>query len=70
MGSDFGEIWFIFLTAKGAITMAIGERIHFFRTKRGMTQKYVGGQIGFDEKSALPLRAVRSSSEPEPQVGS
>lgn len=32
--------------------MAIGERIHFFRTKRGMTQKYVGGQIGFDEKSA------------------
>ena len=32
--------------------MAIGERIHFFRTKRGMTQKYVGGQIDFDEKSA------------------
>ena len=32
--------------------MAIGERIHFFRTKRGMTQKYAGGQIGFDEKSA------------------
>lgn len=29
--------------------MAIGERIHFFRTKRGMTQKYVGNQIGFDE---------------------
>lgn len=32
--------------------MAIGERIHFFRTKRGLTQKYVGTQIGFDEKSA------------------
>ena len=32
--------------------MAIGERIHFFRSKRGMTQKYVGTQIGFDEKSA------------------
>ena len=32
--------------------MAIGERIHFFRNKRGMTQKYVGSQIGFDEKSA------------------
>ena len=31
--------------------MAIGERIHFFRSKRGMTQKYVGTQIGFDEKS-------------------
>ncbi|MDD6236701.1 MAG: transcriptional regulator, partial [Clostridiales bacterium] len=22
--------------------MAIGERIHFFRTMRGMTQKYLG----------------------------
>ena len=22
--------------------MAIGERIHFFRLKRGMTQKYLG----------------------------
>ena len=32
--------------------MAIGERIHFFRTLRGMTQKYLGAHIGFDEKSA------------------
>ena len=32
--------------------MAIGERIHFFRTKRGMTPKYTGIQLGFDEKSA------------------
>ena len=32
--------------------MAIGERIHFFRTLRGMTQKYLGARIGFDEKSA------------------
>lgn len=32
--------------------MAIGERIHFFRTLRGMTQKYVGARLGFDEKSA------------------
>lgn len=32
--------------------MAIGERIHFFRTLRGMTQKYLGTHIGFDEKSA------------------
>ena len=38
---------------KGAsYKMAIGERIHFFRTKRGMTQKYTGVQLGFDEKSA------------------
>lgn len=32
--------------------MAIGERIHFFRTLRGMTQKYLGIQVGFPEKSA------------------
>ena len=32
--------------------MAIGERIHFFRTLRGMTQKYLGTVIGFPEKSA------------------
>ena len=32
--------------------MAIGERIHFFRLMRGMTQKYLGTAIGFPEKSA------------------
>ena len=32
--------------------MAIGERIHFFRTLRGMTQKYLGIVLGFPEKSA------------------
>jgi len=32
--------------------MAIGERIHFFRILRGMTQKYLGQTIGFPEKSA------------------
>ena len=32
--------------------MAIGERIHFFRTMRGMTQKYLGTRVGFPEKSA------------------
>lgn len=32
--------------------MAIGERIHFFRVMRGMTQKYLGTLIGFPEKSA------------------
>jgi transcriptional regulator with XRE-family HTH domain len=32
--------------------MAIGERIHFFRIKRGMTQKYLGQVVGFPEKSA------------------
>lgn len=32
--------------------MAIGERIHFFRNMRGMTQKYLGQLMGFPEKSA------------------
>lgn len=32
--------------------MTIGERIHFFRILRGMTQKYLGTLIGFPEKSA------------------
>ena len=32
--------------------MAIGERIHFFRLLRGMTQKYLGMALGFLEKSA------------------
>lgn len=32
--------------------MAIGERIHFFRLLRGMTQKYLGTTVGFPERSA------------------
>ena len=32
--------------------MAIGERIHFFRNRCGMTQKYLGRLLGFPEKSA------------------
>lgn len=32
--------------------MAIGERIKFIRNLRGMTQKYLGMAIGFDEKTA------------------
>lgn len=32
--------------------MAIGERIRFIRNLRGMTQKYLGMAIGFNEKTA------------------
>ena len=32
--------------------MAIGERIHFFRILRGITQKYLGTIVGFPERSA------------------
>ena len=36
----------------GGIDMAIGERIHFFRLKRGMTQRYLGQMVGFPESNA------------------
>lgn len=32
--------------------MAIGERIRYIRNLRGMTQKYLGMMIGFDENAA------------------
>lgn len=32
--------------------MAIGERIHHFRLKRGLTQKQLGVAVGFPERSA------------------
>ena len=32
--------------------MAIGERIHFFRLMRGITQKYLGTAVDFPERSA------------------
>lgn len=32
--------------------MAIGERIRFFRNKKGITQKYLGQAMGFPERSA------------------
>lgn len=32
--------------------MAVGERIHYFRTMRGMTQKHLGQMVGFPESSA------------------
>ena len=31
--------------------MAIGERIHFFRLMREMTQKYLGIAVGFPKRS-------------------
>ena len=32
--------------------MAIGERIHYFRSLHGMTMKKLGQLLGFPEKSA------------------
>jgi len=32
--------------------MAIGERIHYFRVQRGMTQKQLGNAVGFTENTA------------------
>ena len=48
--------------------MAIGERIHFFRTLRGMTQKYLGMAIGFPEKSSDVRMAQYESGTRTPKA--
>ena len=48
--------------------MAIGERIHYFRTKLGMTQKYLGQVIGFPEKSADVRLAQYESGSRTPKA--
>lgn len=48
--------------------MAIGERIHFFRLLRGMTQKYLGTAVGFPEKSADVRLAQYESGSRKPKA--
>lgn len=48
--------------------MAIGERIRFFRNLRGMTQKYLGMQVGFSEKTADIRMAQYESGSRTPKV--
>ena len=48
--------------------MAIGERINFFRNMRGMTQKYLGMQVGFPEKSADVRRAQYETGTRTPKT--
>ena len=48
--------------------MAIGERIHFFRLLRGMTQKYLGMALGFPEKSADVRLAQYESGTRSPKA--
>lgn len=33
--------------------MAIGQRIKYFRNRKGMTQKQLGEQLGFKEKPQM-----------------
>lgn len=47
--------------------MAIGERIHFFRNLRGMTQKYLGLKVGFPERSADIRMAQYESGKRTPK---
>ena len=49
--------------------MAIGERIHFFRLLRGMTQKYLGMAVGFPEKSADVRLAQYETGTRTPKSG-
>lgn len=48
--------------------MAIGERIRFFRNLRGMTQKYLGMQVGFPEKTADIRMAQYESGSRTPKA--
>lgn len=48
--------------------MAIGERIRYLRNKRNMTQKYLGQQVGFDEKSADVRMAQYESGTRTPKA--
>ena len=46
----------------GGITMAIGQRIRFFRNRKGMTQKYLGEILGFVGKTS-DVRMAQYESE-------
>jgi transcriptional regulator with XRE-family HTH domain len=48
--------------------MAIGERIHFLRNLRGMTQKYLGQAAGFPEKTADVRMAQYESGTRTPKT--
>lgn len=48
--------------------MAIGERIHFFRNLRGMTQRYLGMAVGFPEKTADVRMAQYESGTRTPKA--
>ena len=48
--------------------MAIGERIRFFRNLKGMTQKYLGMQVGFLEKTADIRMAQYESGSRTPKA--
>ena len=41
--------------------MAIGERISFFRNLRGITQKFLGMQVGF--RRSLPMFVLLSMKQ-------
>ena len=48
--------------------MATGERIRFFRTLRGMTQKYLGMLLGFPPSSADVRMAQYESEDRTPKA--
>ena len=48
--------------------MAIGERIRFIRNLRGMTQKFLGMQVGFSERTADIRMAQYESGSRTPKA--
>lgn len=49
-------------------SMAIGERIRFIRNLRGMTQKFLGLQVGFSERTADIRMAQYESGSRTPKA--
>ena len=48
--------------------MAIGQRIKYFRNRKGMTQKQLGEQLGFKEKTSDVRMAQYESEARVPKI--
>lgn len=48
--------------------MAIGERIHYFRKRKGLTQRQLGQQMGFSERTADIRIAQYESGQRTPKA--
>ena len=64
----FNEFAIINYLFQEVISMATGERIRFFRTLRGMTQKYLGLMLGFPDNSADVRLAQYESEDRTPKA--
>ena len=55
-------------TIRRQTKMAIGQRIKYFRNRKGMTQKQLGEQLGFKEKTSDVRMAQYESEARVPKI--